>query len=90
MGSNISRDSSVDSGIQFAGDGENGGGGGGTGDSVNSVGSDSVTVGTSVEKKMKKSEDAKTEDQGLGFGDFASDVFSAIANMKGPEGSWLS
>ena len=87
--STISRDSSVDSGIQFAGDGENGGGV--TSDSVNLGGSECVTTedsgeGVKVEKKL----DSKTEDQGLGFGDFASDVFSAIANMEGAGGSWLS
>ena len=75
--SSISRNSSIDSGIQFASEGENGGGGGG------GVGAHSEsTAAVSSLAGVKESGSAASD--GLGFGDFASDIFSALASK-----SWM-
>ena len=89
--SNISRNSSIDSGIQFASEGENGGGV--HTDAGLSRGNVGNTVGSTVEGKTGGGDkDTKLgggeEVDGLGFGDFASDVFSALASMNGK--SWTT
>ena len=92
--SSISRNSSIDSGIQFASEGENGGGGGGgggggvhsessaAGSSLAGVHSESSAAGSSL-AGVKEGGSAADSD-GLGFGDFASDIFSALASK-----SWM-
>ena len=82
--SNISRNSSIDSGIQFASEGENGGGGGG----VTSEGRKTSVSMASSDKEKKEDPDVKKSSEGidggsLGFGDLANDIFSTIASMGG-------
>ena len=95
---NISRNSSMDSGIQYSSEGETGGVGGATmgerASNTSTTTSDSVATTTSLassEGKEAKIEDssAKTEEEKKeGLGDF-SDVLSVIANMGGGD-SWFS